>query len=242
MSYAARLGAVFALSAVFHTATAAEFDYYLLAASWQPGFCKTKPGKPECANLAGSYAASNLVVHGLWPNNYDGAHPFYCGVSKEQIALDKPATWCSMANYGASSSTLSNLAYYMPGIQSCLDKHEWYKHGACDGRSADAYWNQTTQLVSRLGATGFSSFLRSKIGLTVSRSQLLNAFNNSFGPNSSAAMSLQCGRVNGVSYLTEVWINLNPATINQFPAAAALLTDGAISGTCPSSGIMIARP
>ncbi len=242
MFAAVRLSAALALAFSVNGAAAANFDYYLLAASWQPGFCKSKPEKPECANLSGTYAATHLVTHGLWPNNYDGQHPFYCGVSSDQIALDTPSTWCRMAAYGASSSTLSKLAYYMPGMQSCLDKHEWYKHGSCDGRGADVYWSQTAQLIERLGATPFNEFLRSKAGTRISRSQLLGAFNTSFGAGSSAAASMQCVNVSGVSYFSEVWINLKPSTIQQFPAQTSLLTDGAISGSCPSTGIMIAKP
>ncbi len=221
---------------------AASFDYLLLAASWQPGFCKAHTDKPECAKLAGTHAATNLILHGLWPNNYDGNHPFYCGVSQTQINLDNPNTWCQMANYGASSSTLGNLAYNMPGTQSCLDKHEWYKHGSCDGQSADAYWNQAITLVSRLDSSSFNNYLRNNAGNKLSRSQLLSAFSSSFGSGTTAAAALQCTKVNGVSYLTEVWINLDLRYVNNFPAVNSFLTDGIVNGTCPNSGIMIAKP
>lgn len=218
-------------------AQAATFDYMLLAASWQSGFCVSHGDKPECKNLGGTYAASNFVVHGLWPNAYDGDHPFYCGVASSQIELDKAKAWCSMNNYGVSSGALANLSYYMPGVQSCLDKHEWYKHGTCANSSPDAYWNTTSGMVSRLNSTGFAAFVRKNIGKYVTRSQLLSSFSSSVG--STSALALKCTKTNNISYLTEVWINVKQDALNSFPSSSSLLTDGAVQGTCPTSGIFI---
>jgi ribonuclease I len=50
---------------------------------------------------------------------------------RKRISIWMSSAWCSMDSYGASSSTLSVLSTYMPGVQSCLDKHEWFKHGSC---------------------------------------------------------------------------------------------------------------
>ena len=234
---------VFASAAIMLSSigNAATFDYYLLAASWQPGFCVSHADKPECKNLVGTYAATNLDLHGLWPNDYDGSHPFYCGVPQSQINLDSPATWCSMASYGVSSTTMSNLAMYMPGVQSCLDKHEWYKHGSCANMTPDTYWNTADGMISRLNTTSFSNFIRNNIGKYVSRTQLLNAFNSSQGAGTSSAVALQCTKTNNISYLTEVWINVQQTKLASFPAASSLTLDGRIAGTCPSSSIFIAK-
>jgi len=224
------------------SASAANFDYYLLAASWQPGFCVSHADKPECKNLAGTFAATNLDLHGLWPNDHDGNHPFYCGVPQSQIDLDKSSsTWCSMANYGASSTTMNTLSIYMPGVQSCLDKHEWYKHGTCANATPDAYWKSSTDLISKLSATGFNTYIRNNIGKFVSRTQLLSAFSSSFGSGSTAAVALKCKKTNNISYLTEVWINLDQTKLDQFPAYNSLVTDGAVMGNCPTKKIYIAQ-
>lgn len=224
------------------SANAASFDYLLLAASWQPGFCVSHADKPECKNLVGTFAATNLDLHGLWPNDYDGNHPFYCGVPQSQIDLDKSsATWCSMANYGASSTTMNSLSIYMPGVQSCLDKHEWYKHGTCANATPDNYWNASTGLISKLSSTSFSGFIRNNIGKYVSRTQLLSAFSGSFGSGSTASVALKCTKTNNISYLTEVWINLDQTKLSQFPAYSSLVLDGAVAGTCPTKNIFIAK-
>jgi len=68
----ARAAAALAVaSASLHATAQTSYDYLLLAASWEPGFCASHD-TPECTNLAGTYAATSLSLHGLWPNRYDG--------------------------------------------------------------------------------------------------------------------------------------------------------------------------
>ena len=238
--------AVISMIALGFSATGAQaqsFDYLLLAASWQPGFCVSHSTKPECQTLKGTYAASNLALHGLWPNAYDGNHPFYCNVPQKDITLDQSSQWCSMDSYGLSSSTLATLRTYMPGAgptTSCLDDHEWYKHGSCSTQAPNNYWTAASNLMYQFGHTSFNTFLKNSAGRYVTRTQLLNAFEASFGTASRSAVSFNCTRYNNISYFTEVWVNLNKSTYTSFPNAASLVTDGAISSTCPTSSILIA--
>ncbi|WDD91712.1 ribonuclease T2 [Burkholderia sp. FERM BP-3421] len=232
-------GLVLALTCSF--ASAQSYDYLLLASSWEPGFCATHD-TPECTSLAGSFAANNLSLHGLWPNNYDGNQPFFCGVPQNDVDLDNAHAWCSMDAYPISAATRNTLSTYMPGVASCLDKHEWFKHGTCAAAaSPDAYWNQATGMISRLANTSFNSFLQANAGRTVTRNQLLSAFETAFGSNTRNAVSLKCTKANGVSYFTEAWISVKTSAAAQFPSAASLVTDGNVQGTCPSSGVFIAR-
>ncbi|TOY77965.1 ribonuclease [Burkholderia pseudomallei] len=235
----ARAACALAVASACNNASA--YDYLLLATSWEPGFCTTHSAT-ECGTLSGSYASTNLSLHGLWPNNYDGNQPFYCGVPQNEIDLDNTHQWCSMDAYPVSSSTLATLSTYMPGVASGLDKHEWYKHGTCaQAPSADAYWNNATGMVSRLSTTSFNTFLQSNAGNTVTRTQLLNAFEGAFGSNTRGAVSLKCVKVNYVSYFTEAWISVKTDATSQFPSAASLVTDAGTQGTCPTSGIFIAK-
>lgn len=234
--------AALACLAVAVTAQAAQFDYLLLAASWQPGFCANHGTKPECQNLAGTYAANNLALHGLWPNNYDGSYPSYCGAPSRDVSLDKKSQWCSMDRYGVSSSVLSNLSNVMPGVVSCLDKHEWWKHGDCSGQSANTYWDNAAGLMQRFGQTGFNTFLQQNAGGYVALADLQNAFEGTFGSGSSSAISFNCTDIGSDSYLTEVWIPLNPAALAAFPDPSALVGDATGNSTCPSDSIYIATP
>ncbi|WP_176025520.1 ribonuclease T2 [Burkholderia vietnamiensis] len=228
-------------SASLHAVAQTSYGYLLLAASWEPGFCASHD-TPECTNLAGTYAATSLSLHGLWPNNYDGNQPFYCGVPQSDVDLDNAHQWCSMDAYPISTTTRNTLSTYMPGVASCLDKHEWFKHGTCsNSASADAYWNQATGMVSRLGNTSFNAFLQANAGKTVTRNQLLSAFEGAFGSNTRSAVSLKCTKTNGVSYFTEAWIAVKTSATTQFPSAASLVTDGNTQGTCPTSGVYIAK-
>ncbi|AOK56858.1 ribonuclease [Burkholderia stagnalis] len=228
-------------AASLHAAAQTSYDYLLLASSWEPGFCATH-STPECDNLAGTYAATSLSLHGLWPNNYDSNQPFFCGVPQRDIDLDNSHAWCSMDAYPISSATRNTLSTYMPGVASCLDKHEWFKHGTCaNAASPDAYWNQASGMISRLGNTSFNAFLQANAGRTVTRNQLLSAFEGAFGSNTRGAVSLKCTKANGVSYFTEAWIAVKTNAAAQFPSAASLVTDGNTQGTCPTTGVFIAR-
>lgn len=230
------------LLAAHSNAQAQTYDFLLLAASWQPGFCATHSGKPECANLKGTYAASHLALHGLWPNAYDGNHPQYCNVPQRDIDLDKSGAWCSMDKYGISASTLSTLGTYMPGTASCLDEHEWFKHGSCSVKAPDTYWSDAISLMTRLGQTQLNNFIANNVGKTVTRNQLQQAYSSSFGSNMLSALSLKCTKSGGTTYLTEVWLNLNSDNLSQLPASSSLITDGNVANTCPTTKIYIARP
>ncbi|MDR5667811.1 ribonuclease, partial [Burkholderia cenocepacia] len=54
-------------------------------------------------------------------------------------------------------------------------------------------------------------------------------------------VSLKCTKTNGVSYFTEAWIAVKTNATAQFPSAASLVTDGNTQGTCPTSGVFIAK-
>jgi ribonuclease T2 len=96
----------------------AQFDFYLLNLSWSPEFCATHAGSPECTRRLG------FVVHGLWPQNYDGSYPQHCG--------QKPGP----TNPQADTDIMPTVG---------LVEHEWETHGTCTGLSADSYFAQMHQ-------------------------------------------------------------------------------------------------
>ncbi|RYE83257.1 MAG: ribonuclease, partial [Hyphomicrobiales bacterium] len=59
-------------------------DRYMVAASWQPGFCETQPDKVECLDQGESrFDADHFALHGLWPEPQGRE---YCeGVSSRDI-------------------------------------------------------------------------------------------------------------------------------------------------------------
>src|SRR5579859_4381594 len=82
------------------------FDYYLLNLSWSPEFCYSHRDAPECA------AHHTFVLHGLWPQNFDGTYPENC----------------SGAPGPADPSSFSDV-YPDAGLL----QHEWKTHGTCSG-------------------------------------------------------------------------------------------------------------
>lgn len=101
-------------------AAAGDFDFYVLALSWSPGFCATggaEKGRSQCDSGAGL----GFVVHGLWPQNETG-YPTECGPAgrtPSRIALDQAK-----------------------GLfpDEGLARHSWRKHGTCSGKSPSDYF------------------------------------------------------------------------------------------------------
>src|SRR5262245_16458133 len=123
------LVSLFAMTALTACEPEADSGHYILALSWQPGFCAGNADKKECGELdGGDFAATNLVLHGLWPNLPGGADSLYCDVTDSTRKVDEAGKWCSLPVTGADEETQSDLAEVMPGSESCLDRHEWTKH------------------------------------------------------------------------------------------------------------------
>lgn len=217
----------------------ADFDYYVLALSWQPAFCETQPRKEECeTQTASRFDATNFALHGLWPNvSGDDDQTFsYCDVTQGVIRQDRAGDWCAMPEIILSDAVWQDLAVAMPGTASCLHHHEWYKHGVCTGMSPDAYYALTNALVERFAATAFNRYVAARVGKEVSRRDLLNQFDVEFGEGASDYLSLRCTKLDGVSLLSEIQIVLRPdiAALDDF---AALFPDERIppSGNCPQT-------
>jgi len=226
---------------------AAEIDHYVLALSWQPAFCERNADKPECRELdGGDFAATHLVLHGLWPNAADGEHPYYCGVSFSDRRTDDAGDWCALPQTGADQDTQFDLKRLMPGAKSCLDRHEWIKHGTCSGLDGDAYFDASVRLVQEIQTTQLSELLRGNIGEQVFIRDLIQAFEQDFGADAAAALRITCRRGDGGTYLAEIRLALRPEAIGK-PSEAidellsrnALFLDGPVpKGDCPAEIII----
>lgn len=202
-----------AVDALYAQVSKGEFDFYVLALSWQPAFCETKAEKhlPECeCQNEKSFSSKNFTLHGLWPSvESDASHDYsYCGVSSSLVALDKKHKWEELPSDFISKSTLSELLEYMPGARSDLFKHEWYKHGVCTGMSGDDYFLLMLQLVKEFAKSKSNMFIASNVGKSIAKKTLYKRFESEFGKGSASALQLVCTKVNGVQLLTEIRINL----------------------------------
>lgn len=202
-SLSALLGLALVLVATL--AKAEDFDYYVLSLSLAPAFCEMKahahypPRQCETINAA-LFRATPLTLHGLWPDRRHGRHPD-CAPGYVR------GGFCRLPRVPVSPQLDQALDRYMPGRADCLDRHEWLKHGACIGLSAETYFTDAVQLTQRaeraLGAT-----IAAHAGQTIPL-QTLRAALDKNDPALRAATQFDCRTPRGygrLSMLTEVRI------------------------------------
>lgn len=168
-----------------------SFGLYLLALTWLPSFCCGHPGKDECKALGGSFGATHVTLHGLWPNYSDEEsqrrgedYPSFCGRYQACDRRDPPG-WCA-----PDPSTIpAEMSQYGPGYVNngnFLAKHEWPKHGSCTGLEPGRYFAAALQAMLDLpGDRGTPSALSSHVGQEVPVEDL----RASFGPPKSVLLS-----------------------------------------------------
>lgn len=179
-------------------------DSYVLALSWQPAFCETygyERGKSECYTLTKkSYTATHLALHGLWPNQKAcGKDYSYCQTKKRPHHCDYPAIHFT-------EFVSSELGRVMPSFTegSCLERHEWHRHGTCQLQSQNDYFDTAAQLSQRFDQTSMGSLIRKFNGGYVSLQALKEAFINDFGNDAIDKLYLGCQQ----GMLVDIWISL----------------------------------
>ncbi len=193
-------------------------DAYVLALSWQAGFCQTygkEAGIPECLHLKSSdYAAQHLVLHGLWPNQNT------CGQSYGYCNTRPKSRHCDYSPIYFMPSVATELKQLMPSYAygSCLERHEWNKHGSCQILSADNYFSLAMRLNKAVNESALGQYLSEHRGDRVSRQVVRQQVINAFG--SSAARKVFLGCKNNT--LVDVYIQL-PALIPATESLSALI-------------------
>jgi ribonuclease T2 len=91
------------------------FDYYLFTLSWAPEYCYSHRDSVECS----SGKHYGFIVHGLWPQYFDGRYPERC--SGESAPADPRPVSGIMPDPG-------------------LIRHEWITHGTCSGLGPTQYF------------------------------------------------------------------------------------------------------
>lgn len=183
---------------------------YILAISWQPGFCETRPAKPECVSqTAERFDASHFTLHGLWPQPRGNA---FCNVAPEQVALDKNKRWNALPELALETQTRDELNKVMPGTQSFLQRHEWIKHGSCyNGESADKYYQDSLKLMRELNhdSSTIRTLFANNIGSEITATEIAQAFDATFGAGARKKIKISCKRDGNRKLITEITIGLD---------------------------------
>ncbi|MBS1214126.1 MAG: Ribonuclease precursor [Proteobacteria bacterium] len=170
--------------------TAEDSGHYLLAVSWQPAFCETKPSKTECrTQSAERFDATHFALHGLWPQPQGNV---FCGVSAaDKVAADK-GRWDQLPEAAITPETRVRLNVAMPGTASNLQRHEYTKHGTCFPGNSEAYFRTSLNLVDQLNASRLREVMAGNIGNTLDVKDMQKAFEETFGPGSGKVLEVHC--------------------------------------------------
>ncbi|MCE9991479.1 ribonuclease I [Enterobacter asburiae] len=225
-----------------------DFDRYVLALSWQTGFCQSmhernRDEPDECRLQKESNTKTDfLTVHGLWPGlpksiaarGVDERRWMRFGCATRPIPNmpeAKASRKCAAAETGLSLSGAAKLNTVMPGAggNSCLERYEYAKHGVCFGFDPDAYFGTMVRLNQEVKSSALGAFLTENYGKTVSRNAFDAAVAKSFGKQNVKAIKLTCN--GNPAYLTEMQISLKAATINN-PLSASSFAPQPHPGNC----------
>ncbi|MEL6801700.1 MAG: ribonuclease T2 [Pseudomonadota bacterium] len=109
---------------------AGEFDYYVLALSWSPTWCKLE-GEARGSEQCDADRDLGWILHGLWPQFHQG-WPSYCVTGERNPSRGDTAAMADIMG-------TSGLAW-----------HQWNKHGRCSGLSADDYYALSREAYGQL--------------------------------------------------------------------------------------------
>lgn len=177
-------GAALAAAGAGECSIANRHDSYVLAVSWQPGFCehvKYNGTKPECDHMAsGQLVVSNLTLHGLWPNRQQ------CGTGYGN---------CSAAALQLSEETVSYISPWMPNFfyEQVFGNYQWKKHGSCSGMASDPYFRRAVDAVKTLNDSAAGRYITDNIGGKISKKEFQTRLRGETGKDPAPhAFTLLC--------------------------------------------------
>ncbi len=157
-----------------HTAPGV-YDYYLLNLSWAPEFCSTlntlTPAEKQARGDAECSTPHGFVLHGLWPQNFDGTYPGTC-------------------SHRAGPAHPERYLDLIP--DASLIQHEWTKHGTCTTLSPDAFFSTARQAFSAVKIP--AAFQHVNHATSMSPDAILTLFRQANPSFPAESFALSCGR------------------------------------------------
>jgi ribonuclease T2 len=149
-----------------------QFDFYVLALSWSPSFCKDTEERGRQSNEQCRGRPYSFVVHGLWPQ-YERGFPRDCQVPAPRL----------------NREIMTSMLDLMPAPR--LVYHEWDQHGTCSGLRAQEYFALVRK--AREAVKIPDNYVAPKSTLTVTPDEVEDAFVQSNPGLSRAAIAVTCG-------------------------------------------------
>ncbi len=109
---------IFAIFLLFAGSPILLYDYIIFTQVWPGSYIQE-------GNITGTNFTNNyFVIHGLWPNYYNGSYPTYCQPN-------------ATLNVTALAPILTNLTEFWTDFVNPEQfwAHEWTKHGTCVGNN-----------------------------------------------------------------------------------------------------------
>ena len=169
----------------------------VLVLSWHNTFCETHSNKRECKRDGGE-AKNHLVLHGLWVQPRDKE---YCNIDSKIRYLDKSKRWNALPSLNLNSTIKTLMAKYMPGSQSNLQRHEYYKHGSCYSQDANSYFKDALTMTQKIDNT-IGKYLRENIGKKVNLYSIKKVAAKLLNRDLADKIAIKCKR----RVLSEIWI------------------------------------
>ncbi|HVW90996.1 MAG TPA: ribonuclease T2 [Devosia sp.] len=211
--------------------------HFVLAISWEPGFCALNAGKPECqTETPASFEASHFTLHGLWPDPNE-----YCGASRAEQQADKAGDWASLPAPQLSAATRARLDQGMPGTQSDLERHEWLKHGTCAGTGADAYFGRELDFLAAINASPVQQLFAGATGSALTLDDIRAAFDKAFGADAGQRIRVACERQGGDRLITEITIGLYGDVMGQADLPTLIAASRPTNGGCDRGRVTAVR-
>ena len=166
---------------------AGQFDYYVLALSWSPTFCRSQAGQRNPAQCSKGRRFA-FVVHGLWPQ-FEKGWPSFCR---------SPERW-------VADRQIRQMMDIMPSKGLII--HQWKKHGACSGLSQNNYFGLTRNLFAKVRIP--ARYLLPTDPVRISPRQLVVDFLKTNRGLRGDMISVHCGNSRGTANLRELRICFN---------------------------------
>ncbi len=204
----------------------------VLALSWQPGFCETRPRLRECkSQKEGRYDVANFSLHGLWPQPRRNS---YCGVSEGEISKSKNRRWKRLADLELPGPLKQKLSRIMPGSASFLQRHQWIKHGTCYSKSAEVYFRDSLALMDVVNASPVQRLFKNSIGRRLSGGEIRKTFDEAFGEGVGERVRVACKRDGERIIIVEITLGLKGLITDNLDVGKLALASPKTNPGCPA--------